>query len=205
MRKFLFLLMLLGISIVVQAQIATNIYWVQFTDKNDSPYSIDAPEAYLSQRALDRRARLGIEIDEYDIPVNPQYLQAVADCGAQLLNPSKWLNGVSVYTSSTSVIDAINALDFVEVVRNCPSYPEAQLKKEIWLANEMKETSSPTRTRDFYGGAHDQVYQLKVNELHDMGYDGTGVVIAVLDGGFEGSRPESALRKETKRLRPQAD
>ena len=119
--------------------------------------------------------------------MNPQYLQAVADCGAQLLNPSKWLNGVSVYTSSTSVIDAINALDFVEVVRNCPSYPEAQLKKEFWLANEMKETSSPIRARDFYGGAHDQVYQLKVNELHDMGYDGTGVVIAVLDGGFEGT------------------
>ena len=187
MRKISFLLMLLGISIIAQAQIATNIYWVQFTDKNDSPYSIDAPEAYLSQRALDRRARLGIGIDEYDIPVNPQYLQAVADCGAQLLNPSKWLNGVTVYTSSTSVIDAINALDFVEVVRYCPSYPEAQLKKEIWLANEMKETNSPTKVRDFYGGAHNQVYQLRVNELHDMGYDGTGVVIAVLDGGFEGT------------------
>lgn len=187
MKKLSLLLLALVVCAIAHAQIASNIYWVQFTDKANSPYSIDNPEAYLSQRALDRRARLGIEIDEYDIPVNPQYLQAVADCGAQLLNPSKWLNGVSVYTSSSSVIDAINELDFVEVVRNCEDYPEAQRDKEIWLANEMKMSGSPVVARDFYGGAHDQVYQLRVNELHDMGFDGTGVVIAVLDGGFVGT------------------
>jgi subtilisin family serine protease len=187
MKKLTLLLLAVFVCAFVQAQVATNIYWVQFTDKNDSPYSIDAPEAYLSQRALDRRARLGIGIDEYDIPVNPQYLQAVSDCGATLINPSKWLNGVSVYTSSSAVIDAINALEFVEVVRNCENYPQAQIDKENWLNNELKVTSNVCVSKDFYGGAHDQVYQLRVNELHDMGYDGTGVVIAVLDGGFIGT------------------
>jgi hypothetical protein len=187
MKKLSLLIMFVVVAVFAQAQIATNIYWVQFTDKNNSPYSIDNPEAYLSQRALERRARLNIEIDEFDIPVNPQYLQAVADCGAQLLNPSKWLNGVTVYTTSQSVVDAINALDFVMAVRNCPDFPEAQRDKEIWLANEMKESSKPVIYRDFYGGAHNQVYQLKVNELHDMGYHGEGVVIAVLDGGFVGT------------------
>ena len=174
-------------AIFAQAQIATNIYWVQFTDKANSPYSIDNPSEYLSQRALERRSRLGIAIDEYDIPVNPQYLQAVADCGAQLLNPSKWLNGVSVYTDSQSVVNAINALEFVEVVRNCPNFPEAQRDKDIWLANEMKMVAVERGAKDYYGGAHDQVYQLNVNQLHDMGYDGTGIHIAVLDGGFIGT------------------
>ena len=174
-------------AVIMQAQIATNIYWVKFTDKANSPYSIDNPGEFLSQRALDRRARLGIAIDEYDIPVNPQYLQAVEACGAQLLNPSKWLNGVSVYTSSQAVVDAINALEFVAEVRNCPNYPEAQRDKEIWMENEMKVSGSPVVARDFYGGAHDQVFQLKVNELHNMGYNGEGVVIAILDGGFIGT------------------
>ncbi len=187
MKKLSLLLIALVAVVSAKAQIATNTYWVQFTDKNDSPYSIDAPEEYLSQRALDRRARLGIAIDEYDIPVNPQYLQAVADCGATLINPSKWLNGVSVYASSSTIIDAINALDFVEVVRNCENHPEAQLRKEENLSFEMKNSGLARNAKDFYGGAHDQVYQLKVNQLHDMGYDGTGVVIAVLDGGFEGT------------------
>ena len=193
MKKLSLLLILLAVAIISQAQIATNIYWVKFTDKANSPYSIDNPEEFLSQRALERRARLGIEIDEYDIPVNPQYLQAVADCGAQLLNPSKWLNGVSVYTNSQSVVAAINALEFVETVRNCPNYLEAQRDKEIWLENEMKASGNPVVARGYYGGAQTQVYQLNVNQLHDLGYDGTGVVIAVLDGGFIGAEDHEAF------------
>ena len=187
MKKLAFLLLVLAVSVIAEAQIATNIYWVQFTDKNNSPYSIDNPEAYLSSRALQRRANLGIAIDEYDIPVNPQYLQAVAECGVQLLNPSKWLNGVSVYATNASAIDAVNALPFVSAVRNCPNDPKAQEMKERWLANEMKPVAASRAMYGYYGGAESQVKQLKVNVLHDQGFDGTGVVVAVLDGGFYGT------------------
>lgn len=185
--------MFLVATMFAQAQVATNIYWVQFTDKEGSPYSIDNPEAYLSPRALQRRANLNIAIDEYDIPVNPQYLQAVADCGAEILNPSKWLNGVSVYVTDPSVIEAINALDCVMTVRNCPNDLKAQEQKERWLANEMKPAASNRSSKGFYGGAEDQVKQLNVDVLHDMGYDGTGVIIAVLDGGFEGAENTSCF------------
>lgn len=187
MRKFSFLLLFLAVTMFAQAQIATDIYWVQFTDKDNSPYSIDNPEAYLSPRALQRRANLGIAIDEYDIPVNPQYLQAVADCGAELLNPSKWLNGVSVHVTDPAVIDAINALGFVEVVRNCPNDPKAQEMKERWMADEMRAVEGSRGFRGYYGGAEAQVTQLKVDVLHEQGYDGTGIVVAILDGGFVGA------------------
>lgn len=193
MRKLSFLLLFLTAAVFAQAQIATNIYWVQFTDKANSPYSIDNPEAYLSPRALQRRANLGISIDEYDIPVNPQYLQAVADCGAELINPSKWLNGVSVYTNNSSVVEAINALEFVAVVRNCPDDPKAQEQKERWMANEMKPVTTNRGLRGYYGGAEAQVTQLNVHLLHELGFDGTGVVIAVLDGGFEGTPDQSCF------------
>lgn len=193
MRKLSFLLMFLAATMFAQAQVATNIYWVQFTDKEDSPYSIDNPEAYLSPRALQRRANLNITIDEYDLPVNPQYLQAVADCGAEIINPSKWLNGVSVHVTDPSVIEAINALDCVMTVRNCPNDLKAQEQKERWLANEMKPAASTRSSKGFYGGAEDQVKQLNVDVLHDMGFDGTGVIIAVLDGGFEGAENTSCF------------
>lgn len=193
MRKLSFLLMFLAATVFAQAQVATSIYWVQFTDKEGSPYSIDNPEAYLSPRALQRRANLNITIDEYDLPVNPQYLQAVADCGAEIINPSKWLNGVSVHVTDPSVIEAINALDCVMTVRNCPNDLKAQEQKERWLANEMKPAASTRSSKGFYGGAEDQVKQLNVDVLHDMGFDGTGVIIAVLDGGFEGAENTSCF------------
>ena len=193
MKKLSCLLLFVMAALFAQAQVAPDIYWVQFTDKNDSPYSIDNPEAYLSQRALQRRANLGIAIDEYDIPVNPQYLQAVASCGVQLLNPSKWLNGVSVYTTDASAIDAVNALPFVSAVRSCPNDPRAQELKERWLANEMRHVASSRGLHGYYGGAEDQVKQIKANVLHELGYDGTGIVIAILDGGFVGFEGQSCF------------
>ncbi len=187
MKKLILLVLAILACSFAQAQIATNIYWVQFTDKNDSPYSMDAPEAYLSQRALDRRARLGIAIDEYDIPVNPQYLEAVANCGAELINPSKWLNGVTVLATDPTVVDAINALAFVETVRNCPNHPEAQLQKQRWLEKETTPLQATEMVRGYYGGAYTQITQLNAHVLHDNGFQGEGMVVAVLDGGFVGA------------------
>lgn len=187
MKRLSFLLLVLLVGVNVSAQIATNFYWVQFADKVGTPYSIDNPEAFLSQRALERRARLGISIDEYDLPINPAYLQAVADCGAALVNPSKWLNGVSVYTTNSSVIDAINALGFVSAVRNCPNDLKAQEVKQRWIAEAGQVVVQPRATCGFYGEGSHQINQIRGDYLHGQGYWGEGMVIAVLDGGFSGA------------------
>lgn len=193
MKKLSFLFLFLGIAFVANAQIASNFYWIQFTDKNNSPYSIDNPEAYLSPRALQRRANQGIAIDEYDIPVNPQYLQAVADCGAELVNPSKWLNGVTVRITNPDVLEAVKALEFVETARACVNNPEAQRMKERWLAKEMQFSPVENPTRGYYGGAYTQINQLNGIALHDSGYQGEGMVIAILDGGFVGADQHHAF------------
>ena len=193
MRKLSFLLLFLVVTMFAQAQIATNIYWVQFKDKDNSPFSIDNPEAFLSDRALQRRANLGIAIDEYDLPVNPQYLQAVANCGAEILNPSKWLNGVSVYVTDPAVIDAINALDCVSAVRNCPNDLEAQEFKERWMAKEQSVAETLRGFRGYYGGGTTQITQINGLALHDSGYWGEGVIIAILDGGFVGTESHPAF------------
>ena len=107
MKRLFTLLVVLGFCFSVKAQVAPDKYWVQFTDKNNTPYFINKPEEFLSERAIQRRQDYGIAIDQYDIPVNASYLQAVAGTGATLLNPSKWLNGVTVEVSSPSVLQAI--------------------------------------------------------------------------------------------------
>ncbi len=110
MKKTTFLIVALFSGIFAFAQVAPDKYYIQFTDKNDSPYSISNPNEFLTQRSLDRRAKYGIEITEQDIPVNPQYLAGVEALGAELFYPTKWLNGVSIYTTDPTVIENINTL-----------------------------------------------------------------------------------------------
>ena len=49
---------------------------VSFRDKKQNPYSVKRPQEFLSPKAIERRKRLGIKVDEYDLPVTPKYLRA---------------------------------------------------------------------------------------------------------------------------------
>jgi hypothetical protein len=193
--KFVSLFLIL-ISFTATAQIAPYKYFVRFTDKNDSPYSIQNPSEYLSQRAIDRRVNQGIAIDESDLPVNPAYLQGVVQAGATLLNPSKWLNGVSIFTFSTAVVDAINELPYVAgVTKSGSTYPLGNetdskfdkpfFKHEIYDEGIVSNLKQSNQTSAFdYGMGFNQIQMLKGDVLHEMGYRGQGMVIAVLDAGF---------------------
>ena len=138
MKRLFTLLVILGFCFTVKAQVAPDKYWIQFTDKNNTPYSINKPEEFLSERAIQRRQDYGIAIDQYDIPVNASYLQAVAETGATLLNPSKWLNGVTVEVSSQSVLQAIESLPFVQKTRVLKDDPyKQQLKKDSYFIYQL--------------------------------------------------------------------
>ncbi len=183
------------------AQVYPSKYFVAFTDKNNSPYSLQNPEEYLSQRAIERRERYDIPIDMHDLPVNPQYLTAVEEVGVELLNVSKWLNGVVVYTNDPLKIQEIQALSFVEGVRANTPFPSDEYE-EMWddefSLNKpfgMKEYLQPVSTEHAlksgnrtstlnYGQSYNQIDMIGGVTLHDEGYLGQGIVIAVLDGGF---------------------
>lgn len=189
MKKYISIFVLF-FSIQLFAQVAPDKYYIQFTDKNDSPYSIDQPEEFLTQRALDRRSNQGIAIVKNDIPVNPQYIEGVADLGADILNATKWLNGVTIYTTSSSVLDAILELPYVAGARSLVDYPSGSQKSffdnESLKPLEYKKNTRTTNDFDF-GAADFQIDQINGKPLHDAGYRGEGMVIAVLDGGFIGA------------------
>ena len=60
----------------------TYIYRLYLNDKTHSPYSIEHPENYLSERAINRRKRQGIAIDSTDLPVSPTYINEIKAKGA---------------------------------------------------------------------------------------------------------------------------
>lgn len=188
MKKIYLLFTLVSMFYVSFAQVAPSRYWVQFTDKNESPYSIDRPEEFLSQRAIERRAKYNIAIDELDIPVNQSYIEAVADCGAEILNPSKWLNGVTIRTFDESILDAINALGFVSGVRACVDDAlKQEIKDKFYFENESKKKAEFPRGDNYYGYAFAQINQLNGIALHQAGFTGEGMLVGICDGGFAGA------------------
>ncbi len=195
MNKIKFLVFLFILTAVqATAQIAPDKYYIQFTNKNNSPYSLDHPEEFLTERALQRREKQGIPIVENDLPVNPQYLQGVADIGVQLLNATRWLNGVTIYTTDSIKLDQIRALPYVEDVMLLQS--KGTGREKAFFENEHYGTlpafqpgKKQTRATDEldYGEARFQINQINGIPLHNAGFHGEGMVIAVLDGGFVGA------------------
>ncbi len=191
--KLTYFILLFSMTTSLMAQVAPDKYYIQFTDKNDSPFSIDQPEDFLSPRALERRAKYGVGISEEDLPVNPAYLQGVAATGATLLNPTKWMNGVTIYTNDPSVITAIEALPYVESYVKLSetgtlSSPKKYFENESVTPVDQLTNNGTLKSRSMnYGGAGPQIEQINGVALHDQGYMGQGMVIAVLDGGFSGT------------------
>lgn len=184
MKRFFTLFSFVFFCLSINAQIAPGKYWVQFTDKNNTPYFINKPEDFLSERAIQRRQDYGIAIDEYDLPVNPSYLKAVAATGATLLHPSKWLNGVTVEVGNETVLELVESLPFVQKTRSLEDEPVKQMLKERDDFIDESVASLEMNYASFYGYAAPQIEQLNGAVLHEMGFQGQDVWIGVCDGGF---------------------
>ena len=161
-------------------------YWVKFTDKNGSPYSISNPTSYLSLRSITRRTNQNIAIDITDIPVNQTYINQVNATGAQVFQRSKWMNAAIVIINNATQLSAINSLTCVS--SSAPVGKYIKTKSEEELANiagspSVKKIANVTSYN--YGPSFTQANQIGADCLHQLGYRGQGMVIAVIDAGFE--------------------
>ncbi len=198
MKKILLLSIALLLGTLSWAQIAPHKYFIRFTDKKNSPYSIKHPEQFLTQRALDRRARFGIPIKENDLPVNPSYVKAVEGTGVKILNTTRWLNGVTVYTTDTALIDSIRSFPFVQkTVKITPAKQVSdKFKKESLLPKGKLFAFKASDTLEAqYGAALTQIKQINGIALHKKGFKGKGMVIAVLDAGYSAVPTQPLFQK----------
>lgn len=164
------------------AQTAPDTYWVQFTDKDNTPYTLSEPEQFLSARAIARRQAQGTTLDMSDLPVDPAYIAGVLATGpVQLVNQSKWFNAITIRTSDGTALAAIEALPFVSHVRGVRRLM-APLPEEMPVAptNEQRDIDPAA-----YGDSWTQIYMLNGHLLHEINAQGQGMLIGVLDSGFE--------------------
>lgn len=184
MKKLLFTLWMVGSAAALPAQ-ELNKYWVEFTDKDNSPYCTCRPAEFLSARAIERRARAGIAVVTEDLPVNPHYVKALKTKSVKIHNTSRWLNAATVTADSTEAARLLD-LPFVKNVtyigrhippKNPPNHPP---KKRETLLDYPK----PGGDDNPLGYASMQLDMLGLPPLYAAGHRGDGIWVAVMDGGF---------------------
>ncbi len=194
-RNICLLLFVLFGAITTIAQENTKKYWIQFTDKDNSPYSIETPEDFLTQRAIDRRQKQGIEIKWNDLPVNPFYVDSITDKGANVLYRSRWFNGVTIETDSIT-LTKILALPFVNNYKPLTKKTHHQSTSKFDDIGIPKNIpGEPKFDQSDYGTALNQIAMIGGLPLHVQGMRGNGMVIAVLDAGFENINNMSVFDK----------
>ncbi len=151
-------------------------FYVQLANKSNSPYSISNPTEYLSARAIQRRANFNISIDSTDLPVNPAYITQIANLNVPVFNSSKWLNGLTVLVADSSIMSQVRILPFVR-------WAKYTGKSETAATLTRRKSKFETQDVD-YGTTATQLNQVNAGYLHNLGYTGKGVHVAVLDAGF---------------------
>ena len=114
MKKYFSLVFVISLFCIANAQSYAK-YWVQFKDKANSKYSIERPSEFLSPAAIALREKNNIAIDELDLPVNDNYIKEVMalDHNMRLFTRSKWLNGITVYSEDSTILQKILQLPCV--------------------------------------------------------------------------------------------
>ncbi|KAA9325229.1 S8 family serine peptidase [Adhaeribacter soli] len=164
---------------LVQAQ-TDKKYFIYFKDKANSPYSVSQPAAYLSQAALARRTRQNITVKTRDLPVNPAYVSGIKNTGASVLYKSRWFNGVLV-SASPAQLALIQNLPFVNATFATEKTSGAtQPDKTEKPANALRLAAN----RSDYGISYRQAEMIGATQMHDAGFRGEGMTIAVFDAGF---------------------
>jgi hypothetical protein len=177
---FIFLCLVLSRGLVFGQDEPKSYYWVALKDKVGTAYQIGHPEAFLSQRAIDRRNRQHIAIDETDLPVSAVYIDSLKNLGLEIFHISKWLNGATVRTSDTALIRKISTLSFVDSIQftrpgNVLKSAQSKFQDEV-VGTEYNPVD--------YSASLSQLTQLNGQYLHGQGFRGKGIQIAILDAGF---------------------
>jgi subtilisin family serine protease len=164
-------------------------YIIELTDKKGTGHSLANPQTYLSPETIARRKQFNIAIDSTDLPVSKVYLDSIAKAGkVEILNSSKWLNQVLIRTTDQAALNKISQYAFVKKrspIANRPNtINEGKFIETITAINGSQTIASTKTTTLKYGNSSRQVSIHEGEFLHNKGFQGKGIKIAVLDAGF---------------------
>lgn len=180
---FLFTILFLGSEV----GIAQDRYAVFFKYKPQQEFSLANPSKFLTSKAIQRREREKTPVDSLDLPVTSSYVQGLRSFSQEILYVSKWLNAAVVVADSTGK-KGMEALPYVQkvqwVAKGFISKTGNRMNGEgpMPLAKKwaVEESFREAAAYDF------QNQLLGIPDMHQAGFTGKGVTVAIFDSGFPG-------------------
>jgi serine protease AprX len=159
-------------------------YWVEFKDKSNCPYKISDPSKYLSLRAINRRKKNKVEISENDLPVSKQYVDSLNKMGVRVLYTSKWFNAATIEVDDETIIPSIQKISFISLIQKTRNASITKIYKE-YSKNEITISKDDIEViPNDYGKGLTQIDQLHGLFLHNKGFKGSSILIALIDAGY---------------------
>ena len=155
-------------------------YRVEFTNKDNNPFTLDNPGEFLSLKALERRQKQNILVCLNDLPVTPAYIDSLRFAGAEILTVSKWFNALTIRVTDDSILNKIAKLTFVKKYTQKKFFLYS-LKKHVVPEGIQAIAEAPVMD---YGPSWWQTGIHNGHLLHNRGYKGQDMTIAVIDAGF---------------------
>lgn len=164
--------------------IILSVYFVSFTDKPEK----SAPA--LSERAVEQRAKWGIETDEKDYPVCTMYLNELRKAGASIYHTSRWFNGATVEMDETTT-EKVAQLPFVTNVEMTRDNADPR-----FAPKHLRTPSHRIKADEIVVHTDAQLNLYNLKPLHEAGYEGQGILMTFCDGGFYKANTMAGLRHE---------
>ncbi len=171
--------------------------WVFLKDKPNATTFLQNPTTILSQEALERRANLGIALDEKDVPIHLDYYnQLKNEDNIVILGKSKWLNAIHIQGTVSQINNLPSSFTFIASIEFANKSLNVNSKKrgKKVVANHHHKFSN-TLTDFNYGSAENQIKMLKGDKLHQQGLTGKNQIIAVIDAGFPNVNTLAAFQR----------
>lgn len=171
--------------------ILLNAYFVTFTDKPEKT----APQ--LSERAWEQREKWGIKTDAMDYPVSPMYLNNLRNAGAKIYHWSRWFNGATVEmdAATASTVAKMSFVKSVEMTRDSSSPMSYYAPKHRSRRLEMQSERVEAAEEQLAAHTDEQLALYNLTPLHEAGFQGKGILMAICDGGFKNANTLSSFRQ----------
>jgi serine protease AprX len=191
-------LVLFIIVILVSCGFPQSKYFVYFKNKGIDPAEkllksnplYESAIKLFSEKSIERRIKnMGEEdfITYEDLPMNENYIDQLEKLGVKIENKLRWFNAITSYLTDVEKVKVLN-LPFVvkvEPVRKFVlRYPELETSSNLF--------KQPSGVYDFdYGLSFGQLQLSDIPAVQLKGITGAGVLIGLLDTGFDWKNHES--------------